>query len=867
MAFYHIKYRLFAILWVLLPTIPTVSVANTTTLNVGCFNIRFKTTADQGELSWDNRKSYVARTIIDFKYDIVGVNEMNAGSQQEDMKSLLPEYSFVEWGGNSSTVPNQGTVNAVLFRTDKFDLLEEGHYFLCTDPSKSLISWDNSSGNKRFAVWAKLRVKETGELFYYFITHLDHLGSDARNEGTRINIEKVRSISGHYPAIICGDHNSSAIRYPFYDLCSAYLSDSRKVSEAPFPWPKDGTLCKWDPEKKDGTRLDYVWVKGMKVHTYNHINETFGRGVTPSDHFPVIVSISLMPFVASHTRYVDINAADGGDGSKSAPFRNIQEAVDATCNGDTIYVAQGHYSVTESELLKGRSATLNIPHSLDIFGGYDSAFKEVTGRTVLSGDINGNDEIADGVLTGNEENAYRVVTVQKYCALTLCNFEIVGGNANGSVTTGAGIAGLGSPLILNNVIIRDNQSTGQGAGIYAAGQLLCTGCRFIRNISSANGGAYFTAYAGVELWWRYAMTGCYFSENEAVQGSAGYHSGYSWAYLGYNTYACNRATYGGTVSLNGTAYASKTTLVNNTFVNNRIEATGGVINEIKGGSAVYANLNAASTLSIVNNTIVGNHASCYKNGTPTADFYGAAVHIYNGTPFIFNNVIAGNRSTSIYTGDVYNAGQPATTGYNIFSSTDNIGITPAETDILGTSADASILLLGNMLESNIVEGDIVPVLALNGGSIETVKVKRRFFGSNAINVLPASQFEEKLLKGDVDNTIELRDKLIFDQRGVERSTDGTSSIGAYEYGKGGTGITETAATSPVSTYQNGSTLYLSAAMVLQDVRIFSMTGSTVIHLGEVNAGETPVNISRLYSGVYILSWKGGTVSILHQKPL
>ena len=858
MAFYHIKYRLFAILWVLLPTIPTVSVANTTTLNVGCFNIRFKTTADQGELSWDNRKSYVARTIIDFKYDIVGVNEMNAGSQQEDMKSLLPEDSFVEWGGNSSTVPNQGTVNAVLFRTDKFDLLEEGHYFLCTDPSKSLISWDNSSGNKRFAVWAKLRVKETGELFYYFITHLDHLGSDARNEGTRINIEKVRSISGHYPAIICGDHNSSAIRYPFYDLCSAYLSDSRKVSEAPFPWPKDGTLCKWDPEKKDGTRLDYVWVKGMKVHTYNHINETFGRGVTPSDHFPVIVSISLMPFVASHTRYVDINAADGGDGSKSAPFRNIQEAVDATCNGDTIYVAQGHYSVTESELLKGRSATLNIPHSLDIFGGYDSAFKEVTGRTVLSGDINGNDEIADGVLTGNEENAYRVVTVQKYCALTLCNFEIVGGNANGSVTTGAGIAELGSPLILNNVIIRDNQSTGQGAGIYAAGQLLCTGCRFIRNISSANGGAYFTAYAGVELWWRYAMTGCYFSENEAVQGSAGYHSGYSWAYLGYNTYACNRATYGGTVSLNGTAYASKTTLVNNTFVNNRIEATGGVINEIKGGSAVYANLNAASTLSIVNNTIVGNHASCYKNGTPTADFYGAAVHIYNGTPFIFNNVIAGNRSTSIYTGDVYNAGQPATTGYNIFSSTDNIGITPAETDILGTSADASILLLGNMLESNIVEGDIVPVLALNGGSIETVKVKRRFFGSNAINVLPASQFEEKLLKGDVDNTIELRDKLIFDQRGVERSTDGTSSIGAYEYGKGGTGITETAATSPVSTYQNGSTLYLSAAMVLQDVRIFSMTGSTVIHLGEVNAGETPVNISRLYSGVYILSWKGGT---------
>ena len=97
MAFYHIKYRLLAISWVLLSTLSMVSMANNTTLNIGCFNIRFKTNADQGELNWDNRKSYVARTIIDFKYDIVGVNEMNAGSQQEDMKSLLPEYSFVEW--------------------------------------------------------------------------------------------------------------------------------------------------------------------------------------------------------------------------------------------------------------------------------------------------------------------------------------------------------------------------------------------------------------------------------------------------------------------------------------------------------------------------------------------------------------------------------------------------------------------------------------------------------------------------------------------------------------------------------------------------------------------------------------------------
>ena len=149
-----------------------------------------------------------------------------------------------------------GTVNAVLFRTDKFDLLEEGHYFLCTDPSKSLISWDNSSGNKRFAVWAKLRVKETGELFYYFITHLDHLGSDARNEGTRINIEKVRSISGHYPAIICGDHNSSAIRYPFYDLAVPICRTAAKCRKAHFRGLRTAPCANGILRKKMGP----VWI-------------------------------------------------------------------------------------------------------------------------------------------------------------------------------------------------------------------------------------------------------------------------------------------------------------------------------------------------------------------------------------------------------------------------------------------------------------------------------------------------------------------------------------------------------------------------------------------------------------------------------
>lgn len=480
------------------------AMAESATLNIGSFNIRMITSSDTGSKAWNKRKEYVAKTITDFGYHVIGLNEMLSGQQEQDMKDLLPEYTFVAWGYDKSDKPNAGSKNAVAFRTDEFELLDNGHYFLGPDSDKVGQVWD-SSDNRRSTVWVKLRVKETGEVLYYFVTHLDHQGSDARNEGTRLNMEMVRAISGHYPAVICGDHNSSPVRRPFYDLCSSYMEDCREVSETPFPWSQDGTLNKWDPEKKDGSRLDFIWVKGMKVHTYNHINETFGRTITPSDHFAVIANVTLKPYQSNHTRYVDIHAAEGGDGSMNAPFRDIQDAINATCKGDTIYVAQGDYVVTESAKYSGRKATLNVSHSLDIFGGYDSDFKEVVGHTVLSGDLSGNDQLTDEGLSGTDDNAYRVVTVQEGCAVELRNFEIVGGNAYGSLTSGAGIACLGNRLILDNVIVRDNRSSGNGAGVYAAGQLLCRDCSFLRNESAQSGGAYYAAYPNASLWWRYEM--------------------------------------------------------------------------------------------------------------------------------------------------------------------------------------------------------------------------------------------------------------------------------------------------------------------------------------------------------------------------
>lgn len=808
--------------------------AQAATMNIGCFNIRFQTAADTGELDWNNRKEYVARTITEYGYDVISINEMLVGQQRDDMLAMLPEYTFSGWGCDSATDPFTGTFYSVAFRTDKFDLIDEGHFFLAKDTERPKSSWDCST-NKRMTVWVRLRVKETGEEFYYFATHLDHKGSDARNEGARINLEKIRQITGHYPAFISGDHNSSTTRYPFYNLFSSYMDDAFKVSATPFPWAKneDGTLCKWEPENKDNSRLDYIWVKGAAVNSYIHINDTFGRDVTPSDHFAVMANVTLEAYSADHTMYVDATAPEGGDGSKASPLASLQDAIDRTCRGDTIYVAAGDYAIEQRPERTGADATVNIPHSLTILGGYDSSFSEVTGTSCIDG----------------RGEVYRVVTVQAPASLELSDFEIAGGCADGNstVTTGAGIACLGARLDLRRVLVRDNHAKGNGGGVYAAGQLLCSDCRFERNSSDLYGGAFYTHYSGEKLWWRFIISGSSFTDNSAMQGAAGYIGGFSKAFIGHNTFAGNTARQNGTLALGGATYESAVSLVNNTFCNNTVEATPGLINEIKGGAAVYAKLHADATVHLVNNTITANSTLCGDGTDTPPDFRGGAVNIYSGSLTLYANIIGGN-STNAADGiaDIVTDGSKVTTRYNAYGHRAGLDFAPNISDITAPSAQEARTALASVFGGSVApDGTLAVSTVEQGYTFPVLPLADPSYCGSSLNSMPYAIFSESYIKCDVDGNADLTDKLEYDQRGIRKRTDGTASLGAFEYIAGDAGAAAPA-----------------VPEIMEDCRVIDLAGRTVATLGTIRRGER-IEVPGLQRGIYILAWSTGATKIIY----
>ena len=193
---------------------------------MGSYNIRGENAADTGDKDWNVRKEYVVRNIVEHDFDVVGLQE-NSIKMLPQLEELLgDDYATHSWGAISET---SGTHTTIVYKAGKFTLLDKGQYFLTSNPAAPDLSWDTAV--RRNTVWVKLQDKTTGDVFFYFSTHLDHKGVLARAEGARINVQKMQEIADGYPAIIVGDFNAYYAEKAMYNTFNAYLDDSRKVAQ------------------------------------------------------------------------------------------------------------------------------------------------------------------------------------------------------------------------------------------------------------------------------------------------------------------------------------------------------------------------------------------------------------------------------------------------------------------------------------------------------------------------------------------------------------------------------------------------------------------------------------------------------------
>lgn len=273
---------------VLLTLILSLGICNTTfaQIEVMSYNIKYATEND-GENSWPKRKDHLTSQIKYYEPDIMGVQEALV-EQLQHLRRELDEYEYIGVGRDQGN--DEGEFSAIFYDTTQFIMLEEDTFWLSETPEKPSKGWD--AALPRICTYGLFEKKDSGERFYVFNTHFDHVGQEARAESTKLIVEKIKNINKNdFPVILMGDLNLEPNTQPI-EFLSKEFNDSKVIAEKVAFGP-DGTYNGYHFDEPVTRRIDYIFTDDhFRVVKYAVLSDSKDLKY-PSDHLPVIVELEF----------------------------------------------------------------------------------------------------------------------------------------------------------------------------------------------------------------------------------------------------------------------------------------------------------------------------------------------------------------------------------------------------------------------------------------------------------------------------------------------------------------------------------------------------------------------------------------------
>lgn len=244
---------------------------------VTSFNIRFDNPSD-GSNSWDSRKENVYSFLALKEPDIMGLQEVLNG-QLEYLEKRLSSYERIGVGRDDGLT--EGEYAPILYKRDRFELIDSGNFWLSETPSEPSVGWD--AVIKRICTYVVLEDTESNEQIHFYNTHFSHVGPEARSQSAQLIMDSIRSISDHCRVILTGDLNTRPNSSPYNIIIESGMKDSydSRIRFGPV-----GTYNGFDVFGPHTRRIDYIFFRGFASKKYVTSSELIDRNYL-SDHFPV----------------------------------------------------------------------------------------------------------------------------------------------------------------------------------------------------------------------------------------------------------------------------------------------------------------------------------------------------------------------------------------------------------------------------------------------------------------------------------------------------------------------------------------------------------------------------------------------------
>lgn len=289
------------------------SLAQTTSFNVATYNLRQQNDHDRrAGNGWERREPYVAKLIQFHDFDIFGTQE-GFRSQLDDLRRDLPGYDYI--GVARDDGKEAGEHSAIFYRTDLFEVVRHGDFWLSETPDTPGLGWDAAC--VRICTWGRFRHIPSGKEFLFFNLHMDHVGTMARRESARLIKRKIEEFGPELPVFLTGDFNVDQNSDSYATITEdGVLTDA--FTRAAMVYAPNGTFNNYLTDGFTLQRIDHVFTSpSVKILKYGVLTDTYRTPLpspenvdtngtapeeldivryearTPSDHFPVRITIAL----------------------------------------------------------------------------------------------------------------------------------------------------------------------------------------------------------------------------------------------------------------------------------------------------------------------------------------------------------------------------------------------------------------------------------------------------------------------------------------------------------------------------------------------------------------------------------------------